>query len=68
MQGWFGERVSADAGPDGRRYPPELYAATFAWIQAEEAHRVRHAANRALVVAVIAAFIAAAGVVVQAVT
>jgi hypothetical protein len=66
MQGWFGPRVGPGSGPEGRRYSPELYAATFAWIQAEEAHKARRVATVALVVAVLATLVAAAGVLVTA--
>lgn len=54
MQGWFGTRLDRDGGgpdakigPEGRRYSPELYAATFAWIQAEQAYRAVEAAKEA---------------------
>lgn len=66
MQGWFGERIDPGSGPDRRRYRPELYAATFAWIQAEEAYKARTVARRALAVAVAATVMAATGVLVTA--
>jgi hypothetical protein len=66
MQGWFGERIDPGSGPDGRRYRAELYAATFAWIQAEEARRARTLSLWALAVAVLATLVAAAGVLVTA--
>jgi hypothetical protein len=66
MQGWFGSRVDKGSGPEDRRYAPELYVATFAWVQAEEAHKARRVANRALIVAVLATLVAAAGVVLAA--
>jgi hypothetical protein len=59
---------SPDAGltHEDRPYAPELYVATFAWVQAEEAHKARRVANRALIAAVLATLVAAAGVVLAA--
>lgn len=63
MQGWFGTRLGGtpDDPNERRRYPPELYAATFAWVQAEQALR---ATRVAITVSIVASAIAVASVVV----